>query len=116
MHKNQYCMVADFVKNLTLIQVMKFQPPSSSCLDRRENSNPLEAQVMRGLVHLAITRFKADLPKLLDDDKLLSHTIDEILLFSQELQNQGYPPSYPNLMQILSSEPCFTRWKSLEHQ
>ncbi|CAL1287774.1 unnamed protein product [Larinioides sclopetarius] len=74
------------------------------------------AQVMRGLVHLAITRFKADLPKLLEDDKLLSHTIDEILLFSQELQNQGYPPSYPNLMQILSSEPCFTRWKSLEHQ
>ncbi|PRD30931.1 UNVERIFIED_CONTAM: RAD50-interacting protein 1 [Trichonephila clavipes] len=74
------------------------------------------AQIMRGLVHLAITRLKSDLPKLLDDDKLLSHTIDEILLFSQELQNQGYPPSYPNLMQILSSEPCFTRWRSLEHQ
>lgn len=71
---------------------------------------------MRGLVHLAITRFKSDLPQLLDDDRLLSHTIDELLLFSQGLQNQGYPMSFPNVMQILSSDPCFTRWRSLEHQ
>ncbi|GIX72332.1 RAD50-interacting protein 1 [Caerostris extrusa] len=74
------------------------------------------AQMMRGLVHLAVTRFKADFPKLLDDDRLLSHTIDEVLLFSQEIQNQGYPPSFPNLIQVLSSEPCFTRWRSIEHQ
>ncbi|KFM77078.1 RAD50-interacting protein 1, partial [Stegodyphus mimosarum] len=73
-------------------------------------------QLMRGLVYLAIMRLKSDLPCLLDDDRLLSHTIDEILLFSQELQNQGYPLSYPNVMALLTTEPCFTQWRSLEHQ
>lgn len=71
---------------------------------------------MRGLVRLAIMRLKSDLPCLLNDDRLLSHTIDEILLFSQELRNQGYPLSYPNIMQFLTEEPCFSRWRSLEHQ
>ncbi|XP_054710324.1 RAD50-interacting protein 1-like [Uloborus diversus] len=73
-------------------------------------------QIMKGLVQLAIVRFKSDLTCLIDDDRLFSHAIDEILLFSQELRNQGYPPSYPNLTQLLTEEPCFTRWRSLEHQ
>nr|XP_042911901.1 RAD50-interacting protein 1-like [Parasteatoda tepidariorum] len=75
-----------------------------------------QSQMMKGLVRLAILRLKSDMKTLLDDDRLLSHTIDEILLFSRELKNQGYPQSYPDILQILTSEPCFTRWRSLEHQ
>nr|XP_042906773.1 RAD50-interacting protein 1-like [Parasteatoda tepidariorum] len=72
--------------------------------------------MMKGLVRLAIFRLKSDMKTLLDDDRLLSHTIDEIMLFSRKLKNQGYPQSYPDILQLLTSEPCFTEWRSLEHQ
>lgn len=71
---------------------------------------------MKGLVRMAISRLKFDLPFLLNDDRLFSHTIDEILLFSQELRNQGYPASYPNIMELLTEEQCLARWRALEHQ
>lgn len=73
-------------------------------------------QIMKGLVRLAIMRLKSDLSRLLNDDKLFCHAIDEILLFSQELKSQGYPATYPNIMKLLTEDLCFARWRFLEHQ
>lgn len=73
-------------------------------------------QMMKGLVRLAIMRLKTDLPIMLSNDRIFSHTIDEILLFSQELKNQSYPASYPNIIELLTEDLCFAKWRSLEHQ
>lgn len=74
------------------------------------------AEMMRELVHLAIVRLQTDLPSLLNDDILLSHAIDEVLLFERELRNQGYPKFFPSILEALCKEPCFSRWRSLEHK
>ncbi|XP_067125380.1 RAD50-interacting protein 1 isoform X2 [Centruroides vittatus] len=85
------------------------------------NSEKLEhiyakVELMRTLVHLAMKKLQNDMPNLVYNEQLLTHTIDEVLLFEKELHNQGYPQSLPSTINILSSDICFNRWRNLEHK
>ncbi|KAG0429620.1 hypothetical protein HPB47_023446 [Ixodes persulcatus] len=71
-------------------------------------------ELMRGLVQIGIHKFQMDLPSLLSDDHLLTHAIEEVLLFDRELRAQGYPPFYPCILNVLTADHCFIRWIALE--
>ena len=52
---------------------------------------------------------------IIDDDYLLSHLIDEILLFDNELTNiHGYPKLYDTAVGVLLEEGPLCRWLNLE--
>ncbi|KAH8037591.1 hypothetical protein HPB51_015025 [Rhipicephalus microplus] len=46
--------------------------------------------------------------------RLLTHAIEEVLLFDRELRSQGYPPFYPCILNVLTADHCFIRWIALE--
>uniref|UniRef100_A0A1E1XLS0 Putative er to golgi transport protein/rad50-interacting protein 1 n=1 Tax=Amblyomma sculptum TaxID=1581419 RepID=A0A1E1XLS0_AMBSC len=71
-------------------------------------------ELMRGLVQIGIHKLQMDLPSLLADDHLLTHAIEEVLLFDRELRSQGYPPFYPCILNVLTADHCFIRWIALE--
>lgn len=52
---------------------------------------------------------------VLDDDYLMSHLIDEILLFDNELRHiHGYPKPYESTVVVLLEEGPLCRWLNLE--
>ena len=52
---------------------------------------------------------------IIDDDYLMSHLIDEILLFDNELRNiHGYPKPYDSAIVVLLEEGPLCRWLNLE--
>ena len=71
---------------------------------------------MRSLVQTAIAKLEVDLPLLLaeDNELLLTHTIEEVLLFHAELRNFGYPAQFPCILNALTTDRCFIRWIALE--
>lgn len=71
-------------------------------------------ELMRGLVQIGIHKLQMDLPSLLGDDHLLTHAIEEVLLFDRELRAQGYPSFYPCILNVLTADHCFIRWIALE--
>lgn len=73
-----------------------------------------QLELMRELVQIGIHKFQMDLPSLLSDDQLLTHAIEEVLLFDRELRGLGYPPFYPCILNVLTADHCFIRWIALE--
>lgn len=52
---------------------------------------------------------------IIDDDYLMSHLIDEILLFDNELRNvHGYPKLFESAVVVLLEEGPLCRWLNLE--
>ena len=53
----------------------------------------------------------------IDDDYLLSHLIDELLLFDKEIRTiHSYSPLYPACIMVLLDERILCRWLNLEKQ
>ncbi|CAG2174733.1 unnamed protein product, partial [Oppiella nova] len=79
---------------------------------------PSKLQLISGLIECLTAKLKHDLPSLVFDDKLFTHTVDEVLVFSRELLDiepniyQVFPNC--NLMNVFSCEPFFTRIITLE--
>lgn len=71
-------------------------------------------ELMRGLAQISTHKFQMDLPAMLNDDHLLTHAIEEVLLFDRELRNIGYPPFFPCILNVLTADSCFIRWIALE--
>lgn len=71
---------------------------------------------MRSLVSTAIAKLEVDLPLLLaeDNELLLTHTIEEALMFHAELRDLGYPSRFPCILNVLTTDRCFIRWIALE--
>ncbi|KAG1682586.1 RAD50-interacting protein 1 [Nymphon striatum] len=106
-------------------QVLSWIRDNSIFLDQviqpilRKNNIHVSAKVefIQGLVQIVSEKLLKDIPILLDDDHLLSHTIDETLLFDKELQSLGYSGNnnQPGCLTVLTSEDvCFKRWLSME--
>lgn len=54
---------------------------------------------------------------VLDDDYLMSHLIDELLLFEREIHViHSYPLLYPSCIIVLQEERPLCRWLNLEKQ
>jgi hypothetical protein len=71
-----------------------------------------------GLMECVSVKLKSDLPLIIYDDKLFSHTIDEVFIFNKELDDiepnilELFPDC--NLMNTFSTEPLFSKILSLE--
>nr|XP_006814775.1 PREDICTED: RAD50-interacting protein 1-like [Saccoglossus kowalevskii] len=77
----------------------------------------LDARVefIRGLMVIVTSKLSQDIPDLLYDENLLSHTIDEALLFDREVRsNFGYSASQPGCLHILTEHDCYEKWVNVE--
>ncbi|CAI8007227.1 RAD50-interacting protein 1 [Geodia barretti] len=57
-----------------------------------------------------------DAVDMVQDDLLMAHLIDELLLFNRELMLLGYPPSSPSPLSLLLDTTSFSKWIALERQ
>jgi len=70
---------------------------------------------MRGLLQEVETKLLHDIPEMVYDEVLMSHLIDELLLFEQELRTiLHYPPSYPSPLHVMLEDVPFHKWLTLE--
>lgn len=61
-------------------------------------------------------KLRHDIQDMVQDDLLMAHLIDELLLFTRELTLLGYPPSSPSPLSVLLDPASFSKWISLERQ
>ncbi len=84
-----------------------------------ESSLPHFWRLLQGLSQLATDKLRADAPEMVYDDVLLSHAIDEILIFTKELHDMDVAKriekdKFPAA--ILADESISSRWLSLERK
>ncbi|KAG2469301.1 RINT1 protein, partial [Polypterus senegalus] len=71
----------------------------------------------RGLLDLVLEKLAQDVPRLLYDDALFCHLVDEVLLFEKELHGtHAYPSTLPGTLHILADETIFQKWVSVERK
>lgn len=74
-------------------------------------------ELCRGLLTLAQEKLAQDAPRLLYDDALFCHLVDEVLQFEKELRStHSYPRAYPGVLHILLEETVFQKWLSVERK
>nr|KAG5713929.1 hypothetical protein BaRGS_024556 [Batillaria attramentaria] len=74
-----------------------------------------KTEFMRGMVMLVMEKLAHDLPELLYDDVIFSHTVDEVLLFDRELRStHGYPPTLPGCLDLLTTPEALSKWLAVE--
>ncbi|XP_078409312.1 RAD50-interacting protein 1 isoform X1 [Cetorhinus maximus] len=94
-----------------------FEEKIQPIIDKTGSSLDAKLEFSRGLVMLVLEKMSADIPRLLYDDSLFCHMVDEILLFEKELYSAyGYPNNLPGCMHILSEETCFQKWLTVERK
>uniref|UniRef100_UPI00398E5D8A RAD50-interacting protein 1 n=1 Tax=Pristiophorus japonicus TaxID=55135 RepID=UPI00398E5D8A len=94
-----------------------FEEKIQTIVDKTDSPLDARLEFSRGLVMLVLEKMSADIPRLLYDDGLFCHMVDEILLFEKELHSaHGYPNNLPNCMHILSEETCFQKWLTVERK
>ncbi|XP_072530072.1 RAD50-interacting protein 1 [Salminus brasiliensis] len=91
----------------------KIQP----ILDRAGANVNAKVELCRGLLTLAQEKLAHDAPRLLYDDALFCHLVDEVLQFEKELRTtHAYPSTYPGALHILLEEAVFQKWLSVERK
>ncbi|XP_055046357.2 RAD50-interacting protein 1 [Misgurnus anguillicaudatus] len=89
----------------------KIQP----ILDRAGSKITARVELFRGLLTLAQEKLARDAPRMLYDDALFCHLVDEVLQFEKELRTtHSYPRSYPGVLHILLDETVLQKWLSVE--
>uniref|UniRef100_A0A8C9W3W3 RAD50-interacting protein 1 n=1 Tax=Scleropages formosus TaxID=113540 RepID=A0A8C9W3W3_SCLFO len=89
----------------------KIQP----ILNRARANINAKVELCRGLLSLVQEKLASDAPRLLYDDALFCHLVDEVLQFERELRTtHGYPSSLPGALPILLEESIFQKWLSVE--
>ncbi|KAJ8269802.1 hypothetical protein COCON_G00124090 [Conger conger] len=91
----------------------KIQP----ILDRADAKINAKVELCRGLLSLAQEKLAHDAPRLLYDDALFCHLVDEILQFERELRTtHAYPSMLPGTLHILLDESVFQKWLTVERK
>ncbi|ROI15487.1 RAD50-interacting protein 1 [Anabarilius grahami] len=91
----------------------KIQP----ILDRAGAKVNAKVELCRGLLTLAQEKLAHEAPRLLYDDALFCHLVDEVLQFEKELRStHSYPRAYPGVLHILLEETVFQKWLSVERK
>ncbi len=72
-------------------------------------------EFIRGLLQEVEAKLLHDLPELVYDELLMSHLIDELLLFERELRTVLlYPKPLPSPLTVLLREVPLHKWLELE--
>uniref|UniRef100_A0AAQ5Z4X7 RAD50-interacting protein 1 n=1 Tax=Amphiprion ocellaris TaxID=80972 RepID=A0AAQ5Z4X7_AMPOC len=89
----------------------KIQP----ILDRAEASFSARVELCRGLLSLVQEKVASDASRLLYDDVLFCHLVEEVLQFEKELRsNHLYPAVLPGLLHLLLEDAVLQKWLTVE--
>ncbi|KAM7366778.1 hypothetical protein PAMP_014724 [Pampus punctatissimus] len=89
----------------------KIQP----ILDRAGVTISARVELCRGLLSLVQEKVASDASKLLYDDTLFCHLVEEVLQFEKELRsNQSYPAVLPGLLHLLLEDTILQKWLTVE--
>ncbi|KAJ0069963.1 hypothetical protein NL108_017664 [Boleophthalmus pectinirostris] len=89
----------------------KIQP----ILDRAGAGVSAKVDFCRGLLSLVQLKVQSDASRLLYEDALFCHLVEEVLHFEKELRGQLLlPPSVPGLLHLLLEENLLQKWLSME--
>uniref|UniRef100_A0A8C8DKJ0 RAD50-interacting protein 1 n=1 Tax=Oryzias sinensis TaxID=183150 RepID=A0A8C8DKJ0_9TELE len=89
----------------------KIQP----VFDRAGAAISARVELCRGLVSLVQEKVAADAPRILYDDALFCHLVEEVLQFEKELRgSHSYPPALPGLLHILLEDAILQKWLAVE--
>ncbi|KAG7236834.1 hypothetical protein INR49_000212 [Caranx melampygus] len=85
----------------------KIQP----ILDRAGAAINARVELCRGLLCLVQDKVASDASRLLYDDMLFCHLVEEVLQFEKELRsNQNYPAVLPGLLHLLLDDAVLQKW------
>uniref|UniRef100_A0A6Q2XCT6 RAD50-interacting protein 1 n=1 Tax=Esox lucius TaxID=8010 RepID=A0A6Q2XCT6_ESOLU len=91
----------------------KIQP----ILDRNGANVSAKVELCRGLLTLAQEKLALDASRLLYDDALFCHLVDEILQFERELRcTHSYPSGLPGALDVLLQEAVLQKWVAVERK
>ncbi|XP_029922119.1 RAD50-interacting protein 1 [Myripristis murdjan] len=89
----------------------KIQP----ILDRAGANINARVELCRGLLSLVQEKVASDAPRLLYDDSLFCHLVEEVLQFEKELRSsQLYPAALPGLLHLLVEDATLQKWLTVE--
>ncbi|KAI3367003.1 hypothetical protein L3Q82_009632 [Scortum barcoo] len=89
----------------------KIQP----ILDRAGASISARVELCRGLLSLVQEKVASDASRLLYDDMLFCHLVEEVLQFEKELRsNHSYPAVLPGLLHLLLEDSVLQKWLTVE--
>ena len=86
---------------------------------KRESSLPHLWRLLQGLAQLATDKLRADVGEMAFDDVLLSHAVDEVLLFCKELHDLDYARRIGKdklPVSVLAEDAVSARWLALERK
>ncbi|XP_071358097.1 RAD50-interacting protein 1 [Trachinotus anak] len=91
----------------------KIQP----ILDRAGAAISARVELCRGLLSLVQDKVASDASRLLYDDVLFCHLVEEVLQFEKELRsNQSYPAVLPGLLHLLLDDAVLQKWLTVERK
>ncbi|XP_069012518.1 RAD50-interacting protein 1 [Embiotoca jacksoni] len=89
----------------------KIQP----ILDRAGRNINGRVELCRGLLSLVQEKVASDASRLLYDDVLFCHLVEEVLQFEKELRsNQSFPAVLPGLLHLLLEDAILQKWLTVE--
>nr|XP_046234500.1 RAD50-interacting protein 1 isoform X2 [Scatophagus argus] len=89
----------------------KIQP----ILERAGASISARVELCRGLLSLVQEKVASDASRLLYDDVLFCHFVEEVLQFEKELRiNQSYPAVLPGLVHLMLEDAILQKWLTVE--
>ncbi|KAM4569749.1 RAD50-interacting protein 1 [Odontesthes bonariensis] len=89
----------------------KIQP----VLERAGATISARVELCRGMVSLVQEKVASDASRLLYDDVLFCHLVEEMLQFEKELRtNHSYPAVLPGLLHILLDDTVLQKWLAVE--
>uniref|UniRef100_UPI0037E73688 RAD50-interacting protein 1 n=1 Tax=Semicossyphus pulcher TaxID=241346 RepID=UPI0037E73688 len=89
----------------------KIQP----ILDRAGATVSARVELCRGLLSLVQEKVSSDASRLLYEDALFCHLVEEVLQFEKELRsNHSYPAVLPGLLHLLLEDTSLQKWLTVE--
>ncbi|XP_034019344.1 RAD50-interacting protein 1 isoform X2 [Thalassophryne amazonica] len=74
-----------------------------------------QVELCRGLLSLVQEKVSSDTARLLYDDVLFCHLVEEVLQFEKELRtNLSFPAAHPGLLHLLLEDTVLQKWLAVE--
>ncbi|XP_012732161.3 RAD50-interacting protein 1 [Fundulus heteroclitus] len=108
-----------------LTQVLKWLESSSTFMeekiqpvfDQAGQTISAKVELCRGLVTLVQEKVGSDASRMLYDDGLFCHLVEEVLQFEKDLRsNHSYPATLPALLHILLEDAFLQKWLAVERK
>lgn len=114
-HKPEWYLtqVLKWMENSSMFIEEKIQP----IFDQAGQTIGAKVELCRGLVCLIQEKVASDASRMLYDDGLFCHLVEEVLQFEKDLRSHhSYPATLPGLLHILLEDAFLQRWLAVERK